>query len=418
MINSIGRDVDTVASVHQIGLCCSCGFCIGSCPNGAISYEIDTKGFFRPVIDNGLCTGCRKCIESCPGFRYLDTGHGTRNESYSYGYSNNPELREESSSGGVVTELLCYLVRNKVVDYVTVIRNRKKLDEPCVDVTNDLDVIIASSTSKYCPVRYGEVLKTLEGLNGRIAVMGLPCQIQAIKKYFNGHPSFNIEIKYFLSLFCNHLPSFAATDYVLHNTGISCNDVESIRYRGGGWPGYFQISTKHKDFRLPYRETVAVGFGKYFKNVRCLLCTDPFGELADISFADAYFLNPVSNSGSTMCVVRNRAVDEILQTMNDEGFVTLEKGPGEVVYKAMVRPLTSRCERVPLALCTLKVMRRKVPLDHPPLPARISLGALLNNLIQLTRINLGRYKFLWKLLFRMNRGSAYKEKIVFTTRLE
>jgi len=402
-----------VSNVYKDNLCCSCGFCIGICSDEAITYDIDKKGFFKPVINRQLCTNCNRCVQFCPGIQYFVSENNNYKEKYLYGYSNNINLRENSSSGGVATEILCFLIKKNIVDYVVIVKNREKLLEPQIEVTNNLQEIIDGSTSKYCPVRYGEVLKKLNNISGRVAVIGLPCQIQAIKNYFQKNNVSNIKMKYYLSLFCNHLPSFTATDFVLKNFGIAHDDVEKILYRGKGWPGYFQISTKKIDHFLPYRKTVATGFGNYFKSIRCLLCNDPFGQQADISFADAYFLNEDENYlGSTFCVVRNEELIDILGMMVEEDLLTLTEGPEKEKIISMCKPLSVRKERLPLLLRTLIIMRNRIPSNHPQVPSKIPFRTLLGNLIQLAVISLGKYRSLWKLLFRIKNGNKLESEII------
>ncbi len=41
--------------------CMSCGSCVGSCPEGAISQGPD-----HYVIDAAVCKSCGKCAENCP----------------------------------------------------------------------------------------------------------------------------------------------------------------------------------------------------------------------------------------------------------------------------------------------------------------------------------------------------------------
>lgn len=51
------------------------------------------------------------------------------------------EMHLNASSGGIVTELLCYLISNKIVDYVTCVTTRTSENPPKLFITNDIDTI-------------------------------------------------------------------------------------------------------------------------------------------------------------------------------------------------------------------------------------------------------------------------------------
>ena len=46
--------------------CCGCGACVNVCPNNAISFEEDRKGFLYPHIDKDKCVDCGYCKYACP----------------------------------------------------------------------------------------------------------------------------------------------------------------------------------------------------------------------------------------------------------------------------------------------------------------------------------------------------------------
>ncbi|MGV7930887.1 MAG: Coenzyme F420 hydrogenase/dehydrogenase, beta subunit C-terminal domain [Spirochaetota bacterium] len=385
-----------IEATYTSGLCCSCGVCKGVCPENAIRYLVDDRGFFHPVINTKLCTGCGICLKNCPGAQYF--AKPGLPEQYLYGFSNDPEVRGNSSSGGLATELLSYLLSSHSVDACLVVRNiRDSIEESEAVITDDLQVIRENKSSKYCPVSLGDAVKQIGTSKLNHAVIGLPCQIASLRRYFRSNP----RVKYFLSLFCNHMPSYNATKYLLRSIGIK--RYEEILYRGRGWPGYFQIDTADKKYMLPYRETVAKGFGKYFKSIRCEICDDPFGSAGDISFADAYFLTEKENqAGNTFCIVRNTEIMSMIQTMNG-GSITLGNPIDPIKSLGAFKSLQKRIDRVPVQLAIMKNFRMAVPKNvHYSIKNFPSLKDYANFVKNRMFAFIGRTPSLWRIAMLYN----------------
>lgn len=45
--------------------CSGCSACVGICPAGAISMQVDSEGFLYPIIDGRTCIHCGKCDKIC-----------------------------------------------------------------------------------------------------------------------------------------------------------------------------------------------------------------------------------------------------------------------------------------------------------------------------------------------------------------
>ena len=135
--------MNSVIKVYQNNLCCICGICEGICPNNALKLIIDKYGFYIPVIDKNKCKNCGLCLKYCPGNEYMDEIH--RKEAHLYGYSTDIELRKRSSSGGLVTSLILYIIKRSIIDYTVVTKNRRNLKEPEVVLTNAPTKILEST---------------------------------------------------------------------------------------------------------------------------------------------------------------------------------------------------------------------------------------------------------------------------------
>lgn len=311
--------------------CSGCGICGGICPREAISMK-ECKGFLRPFIDVSKCISCKKCVMVCPNNKDQKIFSDYSEFSFiGYGHSNNEILRKEAASGGIVSELLKYLLKSDLVDYVItsdVYKYNRPVGYVIIDKGN-VDEIISYSGSNYCPVDIGTVIKDISNRNGKCAIVGLPCFARGIREVTLSDINLRKKIMYVFSLLCNHVPSYAATEYLIKKYRISTK-ISKIKYRGDGWFGYFRTYSragiKSPDNAIPFSEYYSTYFSKLFWQEVCVNCCDHFGTNADICFGDADFMKyrfgGESNIGDTIWFTNNRQIIEILKQMENEGIIS------------------------------------------------------------------------------------------------
>lgn len=388
--------------VAKQSLCCSCGLCASYCHQCAITYRVDKLGFYIPSVDVNKCNDCGLCVKCCPGKNDLKN-YEALEESYLYGYSMDEEMRMNASSGGLATELLCYLIENKIVDYVTCVTNRTSSIPSQQILTNDISKIRESRTSKYCPVRWNDILLAIEKVDGSVAVMALPCQINSLKKYFKNR---NNNIKHYISLFCNHTPSLYAADYLASSIDQG-QRWSTIVNRGGGFPGFMKITlsvesgSTVREILFPFRRTMSAGYGKFFKNMRCVVCNDPFAKNADIVMGDSYFLQESDTKGTTFCIVRNKEIESILYQMKAKGKIDFKIGPSEIEQKKAFRLLFNREKLFPKRLEILKKLGIRINSPLETNNIHFSFMEVMKFKREVFLHSLGRYHFLWNLLAKI-----------------
>lgn len=387
---------NNVSSVVKSNLCCSCGLCSNYCKQNAITYKVNSLGFYEPIIEKNKCTNCKICIKNCPGIN--DLKNYTQQEEFTfYGHSTDQEMHINASSGGIATELLCYLISHKIVDYVTCVTSRTDTQYPEQIITNDLNTIKQARTSKYCPIKWDNIINQIEKLDGTIAIMALPCQINSLKSYVEKR-KLQHKIKFYLTLFCNHTPSLYAAEYIAQGYGGKDIKLKSVINRGSGFPGYmnYSIEKGHEiiKFQTPYRKTWSAGYGLYFKNLRCSICNDPFGKGADIAMGDSYFLQDSDTQGNTFCIIRNKELVKILSDMEEEGIINIKKGPDEKTIFKYYRVLFEREEFFLKKNKCLQLLKRKAIIETP-IKANVSLRYLFNFYKETCFMQLGKYRWLW-----------------------
>ena len=92
--------------------CMGCHACFNACPTGAITMDIDEKGFKTYEINEDICIKCGKCKRVCP----VINNEEIENNPKAYACINNDEEeRIKSSSGGVFSLLAKNILDKKGV---------------------------------------------------------------------------------------------------------------------------------------------------------------------------------------------------------------------------------------------------------------------------------------------------------------
>lgn len=327
-----------IEEVYKDGLCTGCGTCAGMCPVGAIEMVIDQKkGIYKPLIDNKKCNNCEVCYKICPGhsvdFKKLNEFvFGKQSEDILLGnyincytgYSTDYGIRYNSSSGGLVTQLLIFALEEGIIDGALVTRMKEdKPLEPESFIARTKENILAAQGSKYCPVPANialkEILNSKEG--EKFAVVGLPCHIHGIRKSEQINKKLKDKIVLHLGLFCSTPCNFLGTEFVLYKRlGINIEDVKNIKYRGKGWPGGMSVQLKNNKEKFILLSEYWDSNFSAFTPYRCRLCIDNTSELADASFAD-YRGKEISLNekiGKTSILSRSINTEKILRQMADK----------------------------------------------------------------------------------------------------
>ena len=286
-------------------LCAGCGLCGAVCPKDLIDFE-----GHEPVLRTApeACGDCILCHDVCPGADPATPAAEShifgRQRTFSerwigihrkvhHGYSTDPVLFERSASGGGITgTLMAARDRLQLGAVLAVGRSttRPAYAEGVICRTDE--EILETCQSSYQLFPYLRKLRRLLQAPEaeRIAVAGLACHVQAIRKLQMldceiGERA-RERIGFIVEAACssNTLPS--GTDAMLREeVGVTLNDTKRLRYREGSYPGEIRGQTADgRDFAFPFWK--AVRHLKASKTHRCLSCGDWFSGLADVAVCD------------------------------------------------------------------------------------------------------------------------------------
>ncbi|MDD3416197.1 MAG: Coenzyme F420 hydrogenase/dehydrogenase, beta subunit C-terminal domain [Lachnospiraceae bacterium] len=321
--------------------CTGCGLCENF---QLCKLDKDSKGYLYPEEYNDELETFAKKI--CPFTKKRDTTKlnsiwGNYHMLYK-GYSNDEYIRTKASSGGVLTEICIYLLKNKLIDGV--IQTTYDRNNPMQNVTTcstSMVQIVNCSGSRYAssnPLRH---LNKLVVTGKKYAFVGKPCDIIALRNYIKEYGYLKNEIKYFFSFFCAGVPSDEANKKLLEKMGCNINECMSLNYRGDGWPGFTKATDINgKEYQLDYNSSWMNFLGRDIRKC-CKFCFDSIGEASDISCGDFWNLTvdnkpDFSNSDGINAVFSWTDVgDDLIKQLRDDGIIHLEtysKIEEELIY--------------------------------------------------------------------------------------
>lgn len=333
-----------VTRTRELDLCVSCEICVLTCQVGAITMKY-LLGQFIPEVNKDKCIMCGHCLETCPGIdiypselreRKHDSNiiYGDYIESYT-AYSNDTQIRKNSTSGGLITNLVIKLIRDKIFDSVFILEFDTFNQKPArLKATYDINTIFNSAKSKYIPASVYGVIKTLKKKNKKkFIIIGTPCQIDGIKKFIKKYKISETTLL-FLGLFCGYTLNFNILRYFEDNYAKSDEKMIKFDFRTKekyGWPGHSRIYFDSGRNGIINRK-VRMRLKRYFKLNRCLFCYDKLNRLADISFGDCYIKNKMDLNGKSIVIIRTENGKEIFDKY--ASFFTLEEEEIEEILKS------------------------------------------------------------------------------------
>lgn len=277
-------------------------------------------------------------------------------------YACNPKIRYKGSSGGVITAIASYLLKEHLVDGIIQVGVDK--DDPLnnkVRISRTEEDVLRCCGSRYAPVSmFASIYKDLRE-NEKYCLVGKPCDIRAFNNYMSAFTNHSWQIKYTLSFFCAGVPSENATVEVLKKMGINKNDVVSFDYRGNGWPGFTRAVCKDGHCGvMEYNESWGAILGRHLHS-GCKFCVDGVGISADIACGDAWLSDekgyPIFKEadGRNIVLIRSDVGQTLLKNAVDKGYVYCNSV--ENAEKLLVKLQPYQYKRKALMYTKIRMMR-------------------------------------------------------------
>jgi len=325
--------------------CIQCGVCLPSCPHTALSSRfLEKPGVYEITIDYQRCIPCKVCSQLCPpnfmdNDRVTETQLTSANGTY-LGYSRNPDIRFDASTGGVAKSIVINSLLNQDVDAVYTLAFGAN---PHKDIFGKWHTTppthSAIPNSIYKPLMWGNNLLQADKSWKRVIIIGLPCQLKAAHEL--------LSIRYrkmsvcYVALMCRQQKTARYTNFILKQIGEAKNAVNYlyILYRGRGWPGTTGICNDTGNKLFDFKKSNSGAFGNKLWTVDgCNHCLDCLGaNIAHVTLADPWGIKKGDDKIGKNLVLEWKSCDgiDIKDYINHEPDLPLQSVLASINLKAI-----------------------------------------------------------------------------------
>lgn len=372
------RKLKNIDDVVDWRLCLGCGACSYICPQQQIQLKDRIETGIRPHRTKPRdCGTCDECLQVCPSHS-VDFGELKSRPDYKCsvdkktesdwgaitgiweGYASDEEIRFKGSSGGALTALSLFCLEE--LNYQAVLHIGEDPLDPVRNKTrlsHNREDLLSAVGSRYSPASVCDGLGLVEKADAPCVVIGKPAEIAATRNAAKLRPALTKNLGLTLSFFCAETPPTQATLNLLSEFTVDPAHLNTLRYRGHGWPGYFTTQEAQFPPRQHWTYQKSWAYLQKFRPWGVHLWPDGAGELADISCGDPWYEEPDGkNPGFSLIVARTAKGKRIVESAITKGYLKatpaetwkLVKSQENLLYKKGAtwgRRLAHRLLRVP-----------------------------------------------------------------------
>jgi len=310
--------------IIEPGFCTLCGACEAACPVHAIKVEHSKPHRLHDCSEH--LDSCPICYDICPHsdallFETLKFVANAPHRRESLGYyrkillahATNPTVRDATKSGGVVNALLNFAINKKIIDSAIVSEASRVPIKVKPSISLVPDDMLSAVDTKVVPSAVGEAFGRAVFEHGkvRIAFVGIPCHILALRKLEAWQHKLMANLQITIGLFCLWTFSLARLlEYLLHEHNIAANEIQNVDLTANE----YVVATENRVVRIPLSEVKS-----HIMN-SCRTCVDFTSELADLSIGGASPLKDWS-----IVIIRTEEGEAFFNRAVKEGIVTTKK---------------------------------------------------------------------------------------------
>lgn len=325
-----------------VDCCTGCAACYVSCPKDAIEMKEGHEGFLYPQVDLDKCNSCTLCLKICPVKNTSKTKVDLRPLLYA-GWTNNPDLLDESTSGGVFSEIAENVLREDGVVFGAAYDQNLRVCHQVVETVDDLSRLRGS---KYVQSLVGDTYIQAENYlkaGRRVLYSGTPCQIAGLYSALQKKHDALLTC----DLLCHGVPSpkvFRMAVSSLENKYNSTVIEILFREKSCGWlhpTVVIKFANGKSLVENPTDNHFNLGFIKsVFHRPACFECPiKPIGSGADITLGDFWELlqyepSSINKNGTSAIIVNTEKGKHTIENL--QGNLSLTEYPFSYIKKKAV----------------------------------------------------------------------------------
>lgn len=302
--------------------CTGCAACVEVCPVDVFDYIGD-----KPVDRrHSSCIFCGMCAAVCPPARLgssslsntLITGN-VRDDGFGkyrtavLARTKDQDILQRAQDGGIVTTLLAHALDEKIVDAVIVgdIAKGQPL-KPIPRLVTTKEQLLSSAGSRYTYSANTSKLREAFDKDIRVAVVGVPCQINGLRHSQTGETAdfdftawFRKKVVFTVGLFCSEVFSNKGLNDLSTRTNIPLSEIANLNVKG-------KVIVKTKDGNEVVSSLKQM---RKFMRPACNNCWDYSAELADIACGG------IGLKGWTFTVARTELGQSLYDKLVEKGLI-------------------------------------------------------------------------------------------------
>lgn len=257
------------------------------------------------------------------------------------GYATDEDIRFSGSSGGAVTAIS--LAAMKSAAFAGTLHVKASLKNPKLNearLSKNRQDLMAGAGSRYAPASVADRLDLVADADGPCVIVGKPCDIAGANAVGSLRKDVARNTGLTISIFCAGTPSHRGTDALLDHLGKPREaGLQSLRFRGNGWPGDMVAKWIDEDGQSRSGATsYADGWGNILqkhRQWRCMTCADHTGQVADLSVGDPW-QTPTAEGGhgKSLIIVRTERGRAMLRRAVAGGYLKLAPRNPFVLFDA------------------------------------------------------------------------------------